>query len=85
MVDKFYFNFVNFDYFMNINFSMISKIKFLFLLLLFFNGCIQLPGINQEPKKRKMSDKISSEYSIDDVEINIINSSLEDAFIKLTN
>ena len=52
---------------------MISKIKFLFLLLLFFNGCIQLPGINQEPKKRKMSDKISSEYSIDDVEINIIN------------
>ena len=52
---------------------MISKIKILFILLFFLNSCVGLPGVDQEPKKRKLSKKLTSEYSIEDVEINIIN------------
>ena len=54
-------------------FQMISKTKILLILLLFFNSCVGLPGVDQEPKKRKLSKKLTSEYSIEDVEINIIN------------
>ena len=52
---------------------MILKIKFFFLIIFFLNSCIQLPGIDQDPKKRKLGKKLTSEYSIEDVEINIIS------------
>ena len=52
---------------------MISKIKIFLIILFFLNGCIQLPGINEDLKKRKLSKKLTSEYTIQDVEINIIN------------
>jgi len=52
---------------------MISKIKIFLILLFLLNNCVGLPGIDQDPKKRKLSKKPTSEYSIDDVEINIIN------------
>ena len=52
---------------------MILKIKFFFLIIFFLNSCIQLPGIDQDPKKRKLSKKLTSDYSIEDVEINIIS------------
>jgi len=54
-------------------FQIISKTKILLILLLFLNSCVGLPGVDQEPKKRKLSKKLTSEYSIEDVEINIIN------------
>ena len=73
MCNKFYINFEKFDYFVNLMFQMISKTKILLILLLFFNSCVGLPGVDQEPKKRKLSKKLTSEYSIEDVEINIIN------------
>lgn len=52
---------------------MILKIKFFFLIIFFLNSCIQLPGIDQDPKKRKLGKKLTSDYSIEDVEINIIS------------
>ena len=52
---------------------MILKIKFFFIIIFLLNSCIQLPGIDQDPKKRKLSKKLTSEYSIEDVEINIIS------------
>ena len=50
---------------------MITKIKIFLILLLFLTSC--LPGINQNPQKQKANKKIVGEYSIEDVEINIIN------------
>ena len=52
---------------------MILKIKFFFLIIFFLNSCIQLPGIDQDLNKRKLGKKLTSEYSIEDVEINIIS------------
>ena len=47
---------------------------FLFIfLILCLNNCVQLPGINEEPKKKELSKKKISEYSINDIQINIIN------------
>ena len=73
MCNKFYIIFEKFDYFVNLKFQLISKTKILLILLLFLNSCVGLPGVDQEPKKRKLSKKLTSEYSIEDVEINIIN------------
>ena len=45
---------------------------FLFLLI-FLNSCVSLPGINKNPVKRNLNKKIpKSEYSINDVRINIV-------------
>ena len=52
---------------------MIPKIKIFFILLFFLTSCVQLPGINDSPKKQTAKKKAQGEYSIDDVEINIIN------------
>ena len=49
------------------------KIYFQLLLILFLNGCSTLPGINENIKEKSSSNNLSeSEYSIDDVKINII-------------
>ena len=49
------------------------KIYFQILLILFLNGCATLPGINENIKEKSSSNNLSeSEYSIDDVKINII-------------
>ena len=49
------------------------KIYFQLLLILFLNGCATLPGINENIKEKSSSENLSeSEYSIDDVKINII-------------
>ena len=52
----------------------LKKIKFLFILILFFlNNCTILPGINKSPNKKNPNKKLQpSEYSINDVKINII-------------
>jgi len=52
---------------------MIPKIKIFFILLFFLTSCLQLPGINDSPKKQTTKKKAQGEYSINDVEINIIN------------
>ena len=47
--------------------------KYFFLVLFFLNSCVSLPGINKTPVKKEPNKKIiKSEYSIDDVSINII-------------
>ena len=47
--------------------------KYFFLVLFFLNSCVSLPGINKTPVKKESNKKIiKSEYSIDDVSINII-------------
>ena len=48
----------------------ISKIIF---ILFFTYSCTILPGINKDPKKQSLSDSISASYSINDVEIDIID------------
>ena len=49
------------------------KIYLQILLILFLNGCSTLPGINENIKEKSSSNNLSeSEYSIDDVKINII-------------
>ena len=59
--------------------SLICGLKFLsniikILFILFFTyGCSSLPGINNEPKKQKGTDRIIGYYSIKDVAINIID------------
>ena len=52
-----------------------KKFKFVFLLLFFFNSCISLPGIDKNPKQKKLEEKdsIISEFSMNDVKINIID------------
>ena len=43
-------------------------------VLFFLNSCVSLPGINKSPKSKKSNIKTPvSQYSIDDVGINIIN------------
>ena len=47
--------------------------KYFFLVLFFLNSCVSLPGINKTPVKKEPNKKIiKSEYSINDVSINII-------------
>ena len=52
---------------------MILKIKIFLTLLFFLTSCAQLPGINKSPKKQMPQKKTPGEYSINDVEIDIIN------------
>lgn len=50
-----------------------KKYYFLFLILILLSGCIGLPGINKDLKKKNPNEILSlSEYSIEDVGINII-------------
>ena len=53
---------------------LLKKISIIFFIVLFFlNSCVSLPGINKSPSKKKINKKIiQSEYSINDVGINII-------------
>ena len=53
---------------------LLKKISIIFFIVLFFlNSCVSLPGINKSPGKKKINKKIiQSEYSINDVGINII-------------
>ncbi|MBT03958.1 MAG: hypothetical protein CL836_08040 [Crocinitomicaceae bacterium] len=61
--------------------------KYFFVLLFLLNSCVSLPGINKSPSKKKPNTKIiESEYSIEDVGINIINiNSLSDMEIDFYN
>ena len=56
-------------------------------ILFFLNSCVSLPGMNKSPKSKKPNTKtIVSEYSIDDVGINIIDlNSLSEEEIKKFN
>ena len=56
-------------------------------ILFFLNSCVSLPGINKSPKSKKPNTKaVVSQYSIDDVGINIINlNSLSEDEIKKFN
>ena len=50
-----------------------NNFKILMILAFFLNGCISLPGIDKNPSKKKTNSKIiSSNYSMNDVGINII-------------
>ena len=53
---------------------LLKKISIIsFIVLFFLNSCVSLPGINKSPGKKKINKKIiQSEYSINDVGINII-------------
>ena len=59
-----------------------NKNYFFFLLIIFLNACAILPGINDGPSERKNKVSINSEYSINDVGIEIIkiNSLTENDF-----
>ena len=56
------------------NMLVFKKLSLLFILILFLlNNCTILPGINKNPEKKKLNKKLQpSEYSINDVKINII-------------
>ena len=48
-------------------------LSFFFILLFILNSCVSLPGIKKNPSSKKTNKKIlASNYSIDDVGINII-------------
>tara|TARA_B100001939_G_scaffold336979_1_gene340717 strand:- start:2014 stop:3153 length:1140 start_codon:yes stop_codon:yes gene_type:complete len=50
-----------------------KNFNYLFLVLIFVYSCTSLPGLNKTPKKKNENiKKISSNYSINDVGINII-------------
>lgn len=61
--------------------------KYIFVIFIFLNSCVSLPGINKSPNQKKINKKvIESEYSIEDVGINIINiNSLSDNDINFYN
>ena len=66
----------------------LKKTNIIFLImLLFLNSCTVLPGIIESPKKTSPNKKIkTSEYSIEDVKINIIKiNSLSDEKINQYN
>ena len=52
-----------------------KKFKIVFLLLFFLNSCVSLPGIDKNPKQKKLKEKDSliNEFSMNDVKINIID------------
>ena len=65
-----------------------KKITLWFLIIFLFNSCAAiLPGINKNPKKQNPNNKIlPSEYSIEDVKVNIIKiNELSDKEIKKLN
>ena len=50
-----------------------NNLKFLIILLFLLNSCVSLPGVVNNPSKKNPNSKIiSSDYSMDDVGINII-------------
>ncbi len=54
--------------------NLIKKNYFFVLLLFLLSGCLGVPGIDENPKKKKVNKNNSvSKYSISDVGINIIN------------
>ena len=54
--------------------NLIKKNYFFILLLFLLSGCLGVPGIDENPKKKKPNKNNSvSKYSISDVGINIIN------------
>ena len=67
--------------------SFYKKILFIFTLFFLLQSCATLPGINQDLKERKKIVSIESEYSINDVGIEIveINSLKENDFSTLNN
>ena len=51
-----------------------KKVIYLFLIIVFLHSCINKTGISQNPQKKKSnSSKLTIDYSINDVNINIIN------------
>ena len=64
-----------------------KKIIIFFSLLFFLNGCISSPGINTNPKTQKPNKEIiKNKYSINDVEINLIDlNSLSESEIEKFN
>ena len=52
----------------------IKNVIYLFLIIVFLHSCINKTGISQNPQKKKLnSSKLTIDYSINDVNINIIN------------
>ena len=65
--------------------TIIKKILNVYIILLFLNSCVSLPGINKNPQSQKLNEKIiPNEYSINDVGINLVdlNSLTEDEINK---
>tara|TARA_Y100000389_G_scaffold48597_1_gene43879 strand:- start:1022 stop:2152 length:1131 start_codon:yes stop_codon:yes gene_type:complete len=64
-----------------------NNFKIFIVLSIFLNGCMSLPGIVNDPSNKSSNSKItSSDYSIDDVGINIIKiNSLSDLEINKFN
>jgi len=62
--------------------NFLKNFFFFFLLLIFLNSCAILPGINNGPSKKNSKAILDSEYTIEDVAINIvkINSLTENDF-----
>jgi polysaccharide export outer membrane protein len=67
--------------------SFYKKILFIFTLFFLLQSCATLPGINQDLEERKKIVSIESDYSINDVGIEIveINSLTENDFKTLNN
>jgi len=67
--------------------SFYKKVFFIFTLLFLLQSCATLPGINQDLEERKKLVSIESDYSINDVGIEIveINSLTENDFKTLNN
>ena len=67
--------------------SFYKKILFIFTLFFLLQSCATLPGINQDLEERKKLVSIESDYSINDVGIEIveINSLTENDFKTLNN
>lgn len=52
----------------------LKKFNFLIILIFILSSCVSLPGINKSPDKKKVNKKKDiSQYTIEDVGINIIN------------
>ena len=52
----------------------IKNLIYLLLIIVFLHSCINKTGISQNPQKKKLnSSKLTIDYSINDVNINIIN------------
>ena len=62
--------------------SFLKKILIFLFIIIIFQSCATLPGINQDPNKKKLKTPIEGQYSINDVGIEIIkiNSLTENDF-----
>tara|TARA_Y100000389_G_scaffold200152_1_gene239989 strand:- start:1468 stop:2589 length:1122 start_codon:yes stop_codon:yes gene_type:complete len=53
--------------------SVYKKLTILIITIFLLNSCVILPGINENPNKKSLNEKLAtSKYTIDDVKINII-------------